>query len=124
LVKLLADENVHAVVIARLRAKGFDVEAIAETAPGMSDADILARGDIAGLVLVTYDRDFGDLIFNGNKPTPRILIYSRLGRAEPVYVADRIADVVSDSPKDGHCYFISKSGVRPRPFSSGSMIDA
>jgi predicted nuclease of predicted toxin-antitoxin system len=123
-VKLLADENVHSVVIARLRANGFDVEAIAETAPGISDELILARSDIGDLVLITYDRDFGDLIFNRSHPTPNILIYSRLGRAEPVYIADRIIEILKDSPKSDHCFVISKDGVRARPFTSGSEIDA
>ena len=80
--KLLADENVHAVVIARLRGKGYEVEAISETAPGLPDHAILARDDIGELALITYDRDFGDLIFNRQHPAPAILIYSRLGRAE------------------------------------------
>jgi predicted nuclease of predicted toxin-antitoxin system len=122
-VKLLADENVHSGVIAKLRAAGFEVEAIAETAPGTPDHLILARSDIGVLSLITYDRDFGDLIFNKNRPTPAVLIYSRLGRAEPVFVAERISEVLKGSPMTGHCYVISKDGVRTKPFASGSEID-
>ena len=122
--KLLADENVHRVVIARLRAAGFEVEAIAESSPGSSDDAILARPDIAKLVLITYDRDFGDLIFNKKHTAPHILIYSRLGRVEPVFVAERIVEILQSSPKGGHCYVVSIEGVRPRPFANGNKIDA
>ncbi|MGE3690964.1 MAG: DUF5615 family PIN-like protein [Novosphingobium sp.] len=121
--KLLADENVHAVVIARLQAGGFEVEAIAESSPGVSDEAILGREDISGLVLITYDRDFGELIFNRKRMAPASLIYSRLGRAEPVFVADRIAEILKEPLMNGHCYVISKDGVRVRPFTSGSMFD-
>lgn len=65
-------------------------EAIAETSPGCADVDILHRHDINDWVLITYDRDFGELIFKLEMPKPRNVIYSRLGRAEPRFVADRI----------------------------------
>ena len=119
--RLLVDENVHAVVIRRLRADGFEVEAIAETAAGLSDVEILAMPDIADRVLITYDRDFGELIFKHGMPTPRVLVYSRLGRAEPRHVAERIAEILRRSPEAGCCYVIEKEGERVRPFAMGNM---
>ena len=106
-----------------MRDSGFEVEAIAESAPGTSDDDILARSDIASLVLITYDRDFGELIFKRSMSAPNVLIYSRLGRAEPRHVADRIVEILEKPPHSGHCYVISSDGVRVRPFSTGSMLD-
>jgi predicted nuclease of predicted toxin-antitoxin system len=120
---VVVDENVHSIVLQRLRDSGIEVEAIAESSPGISDAEILARDGLADCVLVTYDSDFGELIFKRDMPTPHALIYSRLGRAEPRYVADRILALLEKGFEAGHCYVILKDGVRVRPFSAGSMID-
>jgi hypothetical protein len=43
--RFLADENVSRVVIARLRAAGFEVISIAETRPGSLDTDVLRAAD-------------------------------------------------------------------------------
>ena len=122
--RLLADENVHGIVIQRLRAAGFDVEAVVETGSGSSDASILDRPDIGELVLITYDRDFGELIFKQGMPAPPVLIYSRLGRAEPRHVADRITEILGRPPVARQCYVIEKAGERARPFSAGTLSDA
>lgn len=107
-------------VVSYLRAKGYAVEWVAETTPGMSDAAILARDDIGQLVLVTYDSDFGELIFHRDVPRPLVLIYSRLGRAEPRYVAERIAGILELPPQNDHCYVITKSDHKARAFGTGS----
>ncbi|TMJ14891.1 MAG: hypothetical protein E6G94_08470 [Alphaproteobacteria bacterium] len=79
--RLLADENLHPVTVSHLRGVGHNVEWVKETSPGAQDEDILSRPDISELVLVTLDRDFGDLIFRQGFPTPRAILYSRLSRA-------------------------------------------
>jgi predicted nuclease of predicted toxin-antitoxin system len=58
----LADENVSRFVIERLRADGFDVTSIGETRSGAPDEDVLAAADAEGCILITEDRDFGELV--------------------------------------------------------------
>lgn len=118
--KLLADENVHPVVVERPRRAGFEVEWIAESGSGMADKQILQRSDIAGCLLVTYARDFGDLIFNQAFPAPHPIIYTRLGRADPRYAADRVADLIERGVPTGHMITITKEGERSRPFPAGA----
>lgn len=59
----LADECVAARLVNRLREDGHDVLYVAEIAAGLSDVDVinLARRD--NRVLLTEDKDFGDLVF-------------------------------------------------------------
>lgn len=80
---LLADECVPAEVVARLRADGHAVEAAGDTAPGAADDDVLARAAGAGRVLVTADKDFGELVY-------------RLGRAHAGVVLLRLAGMPPD----------------------------
>ncbi len=118
--RLLADENVHPVVVQRLRLAGYTIEWIAETAPGLTDLQILDRADIGELLLITYDRDFGELIFKQKLPKPLAIIYSRLGRAEPRYIADRIVQMLEASLLNDQIHVIKKDGVRSTPFPYGA----
>jgi predicted nuclease of predicted toxin-antitoxin system len=114
--KLLADENLHPLIVRHLRAVGFDVEWIKETSSGAQDEEILSRGDIGELVLVTVDRDFGDLIYRQGFPTPRAILYSRLSRANPQAIADRVAAVIESGVVENHMTTITARGERLKAF--------
>ena len=118
--RLLADENVHGFVIRRLRGAGLNVEAVAEAAPGTSDRNILLRPDIADLILITYDSDFGELIYKHGLPAPAAVIYSRLGRAEPRFIADEIIELIRRPIAPASFNVITNDGVRTRPIGQGT----
>jgi predicted nuclease of predicted toxin-antitoxin system len=59
----LADEGVDRQIVDRLRALGHDVFYAAESAPAASDDALLDRANQSGALLVTADRDFGELVF-------------------------------------------------------------
>lgn len=61
--RIIADESVDGRIIDRLRLAGHDVLAIAESAPGTPDDLVLAHADTAGVLLLTADKDFGELVF-------------------------------------------------------------
>ena len=118
--ELLADENQHPIVVARLRAMGYDVEFIRESTPGAKDGEILNRPDIGRKIFLTYDRDFGELIFNRSSPVPLTLIYTRLNRLDPSNIADRLIAVLDTGVPAGHIVTIGKDGIQTRPFPTGA----
>ena len=59
----LADESVDKQIVDRLRAAGHHIEFIAETTPGIPDSQVLERSNEATAVLLTADKDFGEMIF-------------------------------------------------------------
>ena len=71
---VLANENFPEPAIRKLRAAGVDVVAVAETMPSASDADILERARSERRWLVTFDRDYGELVFK--EGLPRLLRFS------------------------------------------------
>jgi predicted nuclease of predicted toxin-antitoxin system len=81
-VNLLADESVDGAVVRRLRADGHTVEFVAESSPSIPDDEVLARAAGSGRVLVTADKDFGELVY-------------RLGRAHAGVVLLRLAGLPS-----------------------------
>jgi len=62
-VRWLADECIAAPLVAALRDAGHDASYVAEFAAGLSDADVIAMASAEGRVLLTEDKDFGDLVF-------------------------------------------------------------
>lgn len=57
----MVDESTGMAVVNYLRSLGYDVFAVAEAIPQADDSDILARASSEGRILVTNDKDFGEL---------------------------------------------------------------
>ncbi|MBA2511728.1 MAG: DUF5615 family PIN-like protein [Rubrobacter sp.] len=60
---LLADEGVDQQIVDLLREEGHDVSYIAEMEPGVQDEDVLDQANREARVLLTADKDFGELVF-------------------------------------------------------------
>ena len=61
--KFLADENLDRSVIQKLREAGHEVISVAEMEPGIPDEVVLGTANSQGAMLVTEDKDFGELVF-------------------------------------------------------------
>ena len=92
--RLLADEGVEAGIVARLRAEGHDVVYVAELAPGISDDAVLASAVADERLLLTADKDFGELVFRLRRAAHGVLLLrlaglSQAAKAETVAAALR-----------------------------------
>ncbi len=90
----LADESCAGPVIRALREAGHDVVAISEVAAGTADDEVLERALNEKRVLITEDRDFGELVYaRGRSSTGVILVRfpSRARRAKPPTVVEAVA---------------------------------
>ena len=76
--RLFADENVARALVIRLRDRGHDVLYASELQPGAADADWLSRAEAEARVILTADKDFGDLIFR-DRLTSHGVVLLRLG---------------------------------------------
>ena len=73
--RILADESVEGEVVARLRSQGHDVAYILGASAGIRDDEVLARANAEDRVLLTEDKDFGDLAFlYGNRSSGLVLL--------------------------------------------------
>jgi hypothetical protein len=71
-------------------------------------------------VLITCDRDFGDLIFSRGMPTPRAILYVRLPHRQADATADRLLSLIERGGIEGHIITITKDGERTKPFPAGA----
>lgn len=102
--RLLADENVPYAAVDLLRKRGHDILAISEMSPSACDEDvmILAKGD--GRILLTFDKDFGELAFS-SRPQPSCgIVLFRIPLLSAEFIAKTNADVL-DTRCDWSGYF-------------------
>lgn len=112
--RLLLDENFPLSGAAALARAGHDVLAVAVAAPGISDREVLALARAQQRCLVTFDADFGDLLFRQGEPPPLAVIYLRL---HPI-LADAAAALTLQALQqvpDGHFVVATPDGLRRRP---------
>jgi len=74
----LADENLPLAAIVFLRACGGDVLEVAESAPGVADQEVLRLARDTDRLLLSFDRDHGELIFRRAARAPLGVGYLRL----------------------------------------------
>ena len=94
-VKLLANENFPAPAIRRLRLQGIDVVSVAETMPASSDEHVLRVARAEGRWIVTFDRDYGDLVIRHGLPPPPAILYLRQEPYQPEKAADLVLAMVA-----------------------------
>ena len=112
----LVDECIDAALVAHLRAAGHDVVYMAEIAPATSDAEVMARAQRDGRLLLTEDKDFGDLVFRRGGQVPGIVLL----RIDPAMHAlkNRRLDAAIDRFGDnlfGRYMTVKEARFRSRP---------
>ena len=114
-VRLLANENFPRPALLALRAAGVDVESVGERMPSASDADVLAYAATNGLWLVTFDRDYGELVFARRAPAPPAILYLRQGAYPPAWPAEAVLAALEQADfVAGHLVVIAGQSVRRR----------
>jgi predicted nuclease of predicted toxin-antitoxin system len=94
-VKLLADECFDAFVVAGLRADGYDVLYVIEAARGAEDDAILQMGVEQERILLTEDKDFGELVVRLRLPAHGVLLL-RMNPADSTTKLARLREVLQD----------------------------
>ena len=67
--RFLADESCDFAVVRDLRSSGHDVVAVSEIAPRSEDSDVISLAMREGRILLTEDKDFGQLVYAHGQET-------------------------------------------------------
>ncbi len=115
--RLLADENVPVPSIRLLRTAGYEVEAMIELAPGTPDPEVLSHARQHGQILITFDRDFGELVYHRGSAVPAGIIYLRLSPADPEEAGRVLLDLfaVEELRLEGRFTVVDTDRIRQRP---------
>jgi predicted nuclease of predicted toxin-antitoxin system len=87
--KFVADEGVDSLIVLRLREAGYSVWYIAEMAAGISDSEVLNLANQEDAILLTADKDFGDLVYRQKRISSGVILVRLHG-----YLPERKANVI------------------------------
>ncbi len=89
---VVADEDVDSAVVHRLRDDGHEVIYVAELSPSVTDDDVLGQANGRGALLITADKDFGELVFRRRLVHSGVLLLRLAGLTNPTK-AEIVAEV-------------------------------
>lgn len=85
--RILANENFPEDAVVALRQAGHDVAWVRTDAPGTSDQQVLQRSQAEDRVLITFDKDFGELAFRVRLPASCGIILFRISTPSSAHIA-------------------------------------
>ncbi len=111
--RLLANENFPGDAIEALRNDGHDVLWIRTAAPGSDDRAVLARAQTERRILLTFDKDFGELAFRAKLPSSSGIVLFRISAPSAAHVA-RVVVSILGSREDwaGHFSVVDDRRIR------------
>jgi len=116
IVRILANENFPGEAVKALRSGGHDVVWVRTDAPGSKDRAILEWGEAEKRLLLTFDKDFGELAYRLRMPASSGVVLFRISISSPTTVAQKVKAVL-ESRTDWAGYFsvIEDTQIRMRP---------
>jgi hypothetical protein len=112
--RFLADENFPGTAVAALRTDGHDVSWVLTEAPGKDDRAVLAWAVRQQRVLLTFDKDFGELASDPSLAATGVILF-RIPPGKPAETGRRLADLIATRDDwAGHFSMIEPGRVRMR----------
>jgi len=114
--RILANENFPGEAIRKLKEHGHDVKWIRIESPGISDNEVLDIARKENRILITFDKDFGELAFKSKLPAECGIILFRISTSSPEYIT-KVAIAVLESRSDwaGNFSVIEDNRIRITP---------
>ena len=112
----LANENFPLDAVEALRTAGHNVAWVRLDAPGSTDPQVLGRAVAEQRVLLTFDKDFGELAFHAGLPVGCGIVLFRLQAATAAQLAAVVgAAIAARTDWAGHFSVVELSRIRMRP---------
>lgn len=114
--KFLLDVCCSSHSLRRLLAEcGHDVRLVSETDPRASDEAVLAMAHEAGSIVITEDKDFGELIAVQRRPHSGIIRFLELSVSEQVAAMQEILNHYGNELESGAVMVVTRGRIRIRP---------
>ena len=115
--RFLANENFPLQSLRILRQADQKVASVTEDSPGIEDAEVLARVADEQRVILTFDRDYGELIYRLRLRSPRGVIYLRFRPHTPEEPASILLNLLQTEELQFEERFtvVERDQIRQRP---------
>ncbi len=118
MIKLLVDENFPMASIDLLRSKNYDIVSVLRSYSGISDVEVIQLANQEQRLILTFDKDFGFLIFRDGLIPAKGVFYFRLEEFYPSQPGEMILELLMRDGFDptGSITVIDKSFIRQKKF--------
>lgn len=72
--RFITDENIGPTVTKWLVSKGYQVFSVYDETPGLADEEILNKGFQEDYIVITGDKDFGELVYKNQLPHKGVVL--------------------------------------------------
>ena len=121
--RVIANENVTGTVVRKLRQQGHDVLSVKESMQGANDRSILQRAETEQRLVITQDKDFGELAYRYQLPASCGIVLFRLSGEDPSADNQRMFEVIEGrSDWTGRFSVVTDSRIRMRPLPENRTI--
>lgn len=122
--RILADENCPRNLVDALDELGHDVVWIRTDSPGVKDPAILARAQRENRIVLTFDKDFGELAFRHKLPAQSGIILCRLYGLSPAKLVEIVLTALANQDSwAGLFTVITEDRIRVVPLMTESDND-
>ena len=110
--RFLADENISNKVVNALKSKGIDIVPVKEPASSLIDETVLKIANMQNRILITFDADFGELVFRKKLKTKGVILL-RFTPKSPQHTLETIANLLETQAKiEGHFIIVKEKRIR------------
>ena len=112
----VADEGIDQPIVKILRQDGHTVWYIAEISPSISDEEVLQLASDQQAILLTFDKDFGELVFRQNQAAHGVVLF-RLHGLSPQEKAGLFLKIAREHEQELRHAFtvVTPTKIRIRP---------
>jgi predicted nuclease of predicted toxin-antitoxin system len=116
--EFLANENFPKPSIQLLLNKGYDVFSISEMLSGISDIEVISYASKKNQIILTFDKDYGEIIFKSKIVNPVSVIFFRFKGSDPFEAGSILLDLLQNKKMAFENSFtvIEKDSIRQRKY--------
>lgn len=92
----LANENIPQDSIDLLRSNNVNVISIKEEYRGISDLSVIQLAIEKNAIILTFDKDYGEIIFHSQFPSPPSVIFFRFKGYHSLFAAETLLDLLQN----------------------------
>ena len=117
--KFLANENFPIPSVKILRSIGLDVKNVGGNLQGISDHQVIEITQKENLIILTFDKDYGELIFRLAAKNPPSVVFFRHKGNNPEFAGKLLTDLIEENKIQLERTFtvIEEHNIRQRQYS-------
>ena len=116
--RFLTNENFPFPSLMLLREAGLEIISISESFPGISDPEVIEKALHFKAIILTFDKDYGELIFKYQRQTPPSVVFFRFKGGHPKSAGQFLLALIESKEflLENNFTVIEKESIRQRKY--------